>query len=441
MPIFNDISEMIGMKVPNLKITQCLGIKSFKNIQSLFYKGTLTYQPKGCECCGIKNEQHTVIKNGFRSTRVYMGLILERPSFMILKKQRFYCKACGQTFTATTPYIDPRCTISNDIKLMVSQKLSSVVSEKDIAHSISISPSTVYRYLKELGETVKTQPSDVLPQHMSFDEFKSTNDVDSSMSFIYCDSLTHDIIDILPDRRKFKLEEYFLRFSSKERKKVKSVSIDMYPPYMSLIQSLFPQAEIILDRFHIVQSVNREINRCRVKTMNNFRTQDKTKYNKLKWYWRLLLKSPMDLDSVHYHAFRLFDTWHSQYSLVQFLLAFDEELKLTYEVGHHILEALKSNNIKQIQHVLHRSKNLDISKGLKRAIKTLINYLPYIANTVQNPHLTNGPIEGINNKIKLIKRVAYGYRNFNNFRNRILIISRLYVSEYKKRTKQQKLAT
>ncbi|PTF67969.1 hypothetical protein BUY00_10640 [Staphylococcus chromogenes] len=46
-----------------------------------------------------------------------------------------------------------------------------------------------------------------------------------------------------------------------------------------------------------------------------------------------------------------------------------------------------------------------------------------------------------NNKIKLIKRVAYGYRNFNNFRNKILIISRLYVSEYKKRTKQQKLAT
>ncbi|MDT0716672.1 winged helix-turn-helix domain-containing protein, partial [Staphylococcus chromogenes] len=60
---------------------------------------------------------------------------------------------------------------------MVSQKLSGVVSEKDIAHSISISPSTVHRSLKELGETVKTQPSDVLPQHMSFDEFKSTNDV------------------------------------------------------------------------------------------------------------------------------------------------------------------------------------------------------------------------------------------------------------------------
>ena len=126
---------------------------------------------------------------------------------------------------------------------------------------------------------------------------------------------------------------------------------------------------------------------------------------------------------------------------MQFLLAFDEEIKLTYKVGHHILEALKSNNIKQLQQVLHRSKNLGISKSLKRVINTLINYLPYISNTFQNPHLTNGPIEDINNKIKLIKRVAYGYRNFNNFRNRILIISRLYVSEYKKRAKQQKLAT
>ena len=441
MPIYNDISEMIGMKVQNLNITQCLGIQLFKNIQSLFYKGILTYQPKGCECCGHKNEHHTVIKNGFRTTKVYMGLILERPTYLILKKQRFYCKACGQTFTAKTPYINPRCTISNDVKLIVSRKLTSVVSEKDIAKSILVSPSTVHRYLKDLGETVKTQPSNVLPQHLSFDEFKSTSDVDSSMSFIYCDSLTHDIIDILPDRRKFKLEEHFLRYSRKQRAEVKSISIDMYPPYISLIKSLFPNAAIILDRFHIVQAVNREINRSRVQTMNSFRTKDKPKYNKLKRHWKLLLKPPSELNRINYHPFRLFNTWHSQYSLVQFLLTFDEELKLTYDVGHHILEAVKSNDIQQLYQVLHHSKNLGVSKGLKRVIKTLITYLPYISNTVQNPHLTNGPIEGINNKIKLIKRVAYGYRNFYNFRNRILVISKLYVSEYKKRTKQQKCAT
>ncbi|MCO4330046.1 transposase [Staphylococcus hyicus] len=79
--------------------------------------------------------------------------------------------------------------------------------------------------------------------------------------------------------------------------------------------------------------------------------------------------------------------------------------------------------------------NLGISKGLSRVIDTLIKYLPYISNTIQYPHLTTGPIEGINNKIKLIKRVAYGYRNFYNFKNKIFIISRTFVSECKKRTK------
>nr|WP_289780547.1 transposase [Staphylococcus hyicus] len=65
-------------------------------------------------------------------------------------------------------------------------------------------------------------------------------------------------------------------------------------------------AAIILDRFHIVQAVNREINRCRIKTMNGFLTKDKHKYNKLKRHWKLLLKSPVELDRMNYHTFRLF---------------------------------------------------------------------------------------------------------------------------------------
>ncbi|WP_392450424.1 transposase [Staphylococcus massiliensis] len=49
-----------------------------------------------------------------------------------------------------------------------------------------------------------------------------------------------------------------------------------------------------------------------------------------------------------------------------------------------------------------------------------------MCNTLNHPMITNGPIEGINNKIKLLKRNAYGYRNYANFRDRILLMSRLY---------------
>ncbi len=130
----------------------------------------------------------------------------------------------------------------------------------------------------------------------------------------------------------------------------------MFPPYIALIQDLFPHAEIIMDRFHIVQAINREINRCRVQVMNGFRTKDRPQYNKLKRYWKLLLKAPLDLDRMIYQSYRLFKSWQSQYSLVQYLLGLDERLKETYETGHRLLSALKSNDIQQLQFILQYSK-------------------------------------------------------------------------------------
>ena len=58
----------------------------------------------------------------------------------------------------------------------------------------------------------------------------------------------------------------------------------------------------------------------------------------------------------------------------------------------------------------------------------------YVLKSVKYEY-SNGPLEGFNNKIKLLKRVSYGYSNFSNFRLRILIMSRLFVSEYKNNVK------
>ncbi|MCY1607586.1 MULTISPECIES: transposase [Staphylococcus] len=58
--------------------------------------------------------------------------------------------------------------------------------------------------------------------------------------------------------------------------------MDTYTSYIRLVEDLFPNVEIIINLFHILQAVNRKINRCRVKIMNQFRTTEKPKYNKLK---------------------------------------------------------------------------------------------------------------------------------------------------------------
>ncbi|MCP6640259.1 transposase, partial [Klebsiella pneumoniae] len=87
-------------------------------------------------------------------------------------------------------------------------------------------------------------------------------------------------------RRLFALKNYFYRYPLSERKRVKTVSIDMYEPYMALIREVFPNAKILIDRFHIVQSLNRALNMTRVTVMNSFRTTERPLYNKYKRYWK-----------------------------------------------------------------------------------------------------------------------------------------------------------
>ncbi|TLQ40146.1 transposase, partial [Ruoffia tabacinasalis] len=76
---------------------------------------------------------------------------------------------------------------------------------------------------------------------------------------------------------------------------------------------------------------------------------------------------------------------------------------------------------------------LQLPAGLRRVLRSFKKYQTYIHNTFSYPGLTNGPIEGINNKIKVLKRTAYGYRNYSHFRDRILLMTRLYVPQTNKK--------
>ena len=99
------------------------------------------------------------------------------------------------------------------------------------------------------------------------DEFKGTNDCHSKFCFIFSDGETGKIIDILNDRRNFAIKDHFLRFSLENRRRVKYVVMDMNASYPYAIKEIFPNAEIIIDRFHIVQQLNRTLNNKRIQVM------------------------------------------------------------------------------------------------------------------------------------------------------------------------------
>ena len=96
-----------------------------------------------------------------------------------------------------------------------------------------------------------------------------------------------------------------------------------------------------------------------------------------------------------------------------------EELKQTYFIYQEILYSLKTSNYKLLKSVLSNPNN-NISSYMKTSVKTLLEFLPYIKNTFTTKY-HNGYIEGNNNFIKVIKRIAFGFRSFRRFKARIMI--------------------
>ena len=238
-----------------------------------------------------------------------------------------------------------------------------------------------------------------------------------------------------------------MRYPRKVRKKVKTICIDIYPPYMNMIREMFPNAEIIIDRFHMVQNINRELNKARVKLMNQYKNKKGSTYTILKNFWKVILEDRDKVNSTKTFYSRSFKRYVTRKEVLDYILAIDAEFTASYERVHEIREAIKAKDSVELEKYIDMDTK-GLSKGVSKAINTMKKHKEYMLNAVKYKY-SNGPLEGFNNKIKLLKRVSYGYSSFSNFRLRFLIMSRLFVSEYKnniklkenkKKSKQQNAA-
>ena len=124
------------------------------------------------------------------------------------------------------------------------------------------------------------------------------------MSFQVCNAKNSKIIDIVEDRKLNNLMKYFSRYSRDSRMNVKTIVIDMYTSYISLIKTMSPNASIVIDKFHLIELISRSLNKTRIKLMK----KDKDNYNKLKRYWKNILKFRFELNSSSwkkYHALKI----------------------------------------------------------------------------------------------------------------------------------------
>ena len=418
------IGKMLEIKDKNIKLEdKTTEDKHDKGTRTVFY-GTLTYTPKGCMKCGVVNHSHAdIVKNGTKMSTIKLGQYNFKLVVLKLRKQRFLCKHCGETFSAETSLVDRHCFISNPLKSLISLELREEQSMTLIAKHLNVSTSTVIRQLLKVGESLRPKYN-YLPEHLGIDEFKSVKRVSGAMSFIFVDNVTHQVMDIVENRQQHYLMNYFMTYSLKARRAVKTVTMDMYSPYIGVIKGCFPNAEIIIDRFHIAQHLNRGLNQIRIQTMNDLRYKSPTDYRKLKKQWRLVLKNSSDLNFQDYYTHRLYSGMISEYIMANYLIELSPELRDTYEIINKLKGAIRNHKFETFNQILKESKSRSYPRKVRTVLQTLERFIDPIENSFKYT-LSNGPVEGINNKIKNLKRSGYGYRNFRNLRYRVLISFKL----------------
>lgn len=414
MPHNDFIRDLLDLKDPNIIISEnCYSTEEIKNVFHKVITAKLEYKPKACHKCGHIFD-HNIIKHGTKSSNIKVLSTAGFPTLIKLAKQRYLCRHCNSTFTLKTPLVNDGCFISNNTKLAIAIDAKKKISEKDLALTHNVSHSTVNRIIDNAYEAYKVKKN-YLPRNLCFDEFKSVKATSGAMSFIFVNADTSEIVDIVEDRKLYSLKRYFFSFSKAARHAVRNIVIDMYSPYMSLIKAVFPNAKIIIDKFHLVQLFNRALNKTRIRVMN----QSDEYYRLYKKYWKLLLKDRDKLDAVKLRHHRSFKKHMREIDIVDFLLDQSLELKACYKLYQDIKTAIKLKSIPLFEELLSRDEPY-LSNYMITSLKTAKKYKKYIINMLKCNY-TNGVIEGINNKIKVIKRIAFGYRSYVHFRNRILI--------------------
>ena len=110
-----------------------------------------------------------------------------------------------------------------------------------------------------------------LPEVLCFDEYKTTQNSDNGLAFVYPDVITYELFDILDSRKQWELITYFFKFPRTERLKVKEIVMDMNTNYLALLPILFPNAIPVIDGFYVVQQLSRAFNQLQIKELNRLK--------------------------------------------------------------------------------------------------------------------------------------------------------------------------
>lgn len=390
------LTELLG-----LKDFQVTGYEIYEPEHQLVLICEVVYQVAICPDC----QQPSTAIHEYKPQMVRDVSAFGLECYIDYIRRRFKCHRCQKPFTEQLSTVSLGRYTSRYEHYIFEQYRQAAITEIVYQENLSYKAAQgiFYRQAEARVGQFKKQPV----RRLGLDEI-SLKKGHQQFMLVLSDLDRHCVIATLEDRQMERLEAWFECLSEPERQTIAEVSMDMWSPYRSAVERHLPQADIVADRFHVVQNLNRAVTKARRDIQRDAPADIKDNLKGSRW---VLVKNQANLSEKEQDKLALlYDTSPELKQLHQLKEAFRD----IFETDHSREQAALSLAA-WIEKV--RAASL---KSLDTFLNTLDNWGQQILNYF-NQHTSQGFVEGMNNRIKLIMRRGYGYRNFDHFSFRILI--------------------
>lgn len=385
-----------------------------ENNETLIFAEILSSQ-RTCPFC---SSNETIIKE-YKTKTIKALATGNNTTFIEYKLPRYKCKKCNKTYTHNLSEYSEKSLSKQVISRMI-EDFSEMLTFSQIADKYNISITQAIELFDKYCPDMRYP----IEEAICIDEFSNTRKSHDKYSCILVGFTSHKIIDIIKNRTLPYLRQYFHKQPLFLRNKVKYIVTDMYDGYITIAHEFFHNATIAIDPFHYMEYFTNAVQNIRRDVIDsNKYLVDKSWMNK---HWRMLTMNHNDLPKDN----MILPTGEtiSYADRIHRFVKQDPELGYAYWLLQNFYTYSKKLSYdRAISYIDMTIKNMlnSTSYHLQSCGNTWAHYQEYITNSFikyNGTRLSNGPVEGINARVKTLKKIYCGFRNIVRFYNRIILI-------------------
>ena len=383
------------------------GVRGYRYVKTEYVGGevvfTIEQLRETCRCpvCGSDH----VIGRGQNTRRFRTVPIGHKPVYLRLAIPRVECRDCGVVRQVKIRFADPRVSYTRAFQ-RYALELSSYMTIKDVAEHLGISWDVIKEIQKAELKRRFDRPKLKHLRRIAIDEISTAKG--HVYLTIVLDLDSGAVVHVGRGKGGDALQAFWTRLR-RSGAKIEAVATDMSPAYIDAVTTHLPGARLVFDRFHVIKLYNDKLSELRRALYHQLKdTMQKDVLKGVRW---LLLKRPEHLDPARNEPKRLEEA-----------LRLNEPLATAYYLKDELNEVWEQDDEQSAENLLMDWIVYAESSGIRMLqdfAKTLRFHATGILAYYDHP-ISTGPLEGTNNKIKTMKRQAYGFRDQEFLRLKIL---------------------